>query len=89
MEFPFFPKHENGCGHPSYCPHAGGASIGTLIRFAQENTEYLASLQRTIDAERQRSSELLHELEDVRKQLEQTKLELKLERQNRFATNEQ
>jgi hypothetical protein len=38
MEFPFYPKHESGCGHPNHCPHAGGASIGTLIHFAQKKT---------------------------------------------------
>jgi transposase len=89
MEFPFYPKHESGCGHPNHCPHAGGASIGTLIHFAHESTEYLSSLQRTIDAERKRSCELFNELEDVRYQLAQVKLELKLERQYKFATNEQ
>jgi transposase len=89
MKFPYFPKHDSGCGHPDCCPHAGGASIATLVRLAQENTEQLASLQRTIDAERKRSSALLSELEDLRYQLSQAKLELKLERQNKFATNEQ
>jgi hypothetical protein len=45
MEFPLFSKHESGCGHPSYCPHAGGVSISVLIHLALENTEPLASLQ--------------------------------------------
>ena len=64
MEFPFYPTHESGCGHPSHCPHAGGASISVLIHLAQESTEYLASLQRTIDAERKRCSELFNEIRD-------------------------
>ena len=89
MQFPFFPHHERGCGHPNDCPHAGGAAVYTLISLAAENTEYLASLHRVIDAERQKVSALLGELEGVKYQLEQAKLELKIERQNKFATREQ
>ena len=43
----------------------------------------------TIDVERKRNSELFEENQRLQKELEQVKLELKLERQNKFATNAQ
>jgi transposase len=89
MEFLFLPNHDSGCGHPNYCPHAGGAAIFTLISMASENSEYLASLHRVIDAERKHVSKLVGQLEDVKYQLQQAKLELKIERQNKFATRQQ
>lgn len=89
MKFSFYPNHDGGCGHPNYCPHAGNAAIHTLISLASESTEYLASLHRVIDCERKTVSALLGELEEVKYQLAQAKLELKIERQNKFATREQ
>jgi hypothetical protein len=87
--FCFYPKHEYGCPHVNHCPHLGGAALGTLVRLAGENEESRQSLHRTLDAERERNSRLVAENEQLRRELEQVKLELKLERQNKFATNPQ
>ena len=89
MTFPFYPKHEHGCQFVKCCPHVGGASLATLVLAATEQTKWLTSLHRTIDAERQRFRGLLGEADQLRQQLEQAKLELKLERQRKFATNGQ
>ena len=67
----------------------GGAAIGTLVNRANDNELYLRQLHGTIDVERKRNSELFEENQRLQKELEQVKLELKLERQNKFATNEQ
>ena len=89
MSFPFYPKHEHGCPHVGHCPHLGGASLGTLVLLANETEESREYLFRTIDAERATISRLVDENERLKKELEQVKLELKLERQNKFATNQQ
>ena len=88
MRFPFYPKHEHGCQFVKCCPHVGGASLATLVLAATDQTELLSSLHRVIDSERERYGELLDENQQLRQQLEQSKLELKLERQNKFAANE-
>ena len=46
-------------------------------------------LHRQLDAERKRSSDLVSRNTRLEEELAQAKLELKLERQNKFATNEQ
>jgi hypothetical protein len=46
-------------------------------------------LLRQLDSERKRNSDLVDDLVRLEKELAQAKLELKLERQNKFATNEQ
>ena len=89
MTFSFYPKLEHGCPNVSHCPHLGGAAIGTLVRLANETQESREYLFRTIDAERKTISGLLKENERLQTELEQVKLELKLERQNKFATNQQ
>ena len=89
MSFCFYPKHEHGCPHVGHCPHLGGAALGTVVLRANENEEFLRYLQGTIDAERKRNSELFEENQRLQKELDQVKLELKLERQNKFATNQQ
>ncbi len=45
------------------------------------------ALHATIDAERARGDRLLEENQRLQKELDQVKLELKLERQNKFATS--
>ena len=89
MSFPFYPKHEYGCEHVGHCPHVGGAALGTLVRLASENQESCESLHRMIDAERKTITRLVKENEQMKLELQQVKLELKLERQNKFATNRQ
>ena len=89
MSFCFYPKLEQSCPNVSHCPHLGGAAIGTVVRLANETQESREHLHRTIDAERETISRLLQDNECLRKELEQVKLELKLERQNKFATNQQ
>ena len=89
MSFCFYPKHEHGCPNVSHCPHLGGAALGTLVQIVNENDESRRYLLKTIDSERERSSRLIEEIQQVRAELEQVKLELKLERQNKFATNQQ
>ena len=89
MEFCFYPELEQSCPNVSHCPHLGGAALGTLVDFANMELDWQESLHRTIDAERKRNSRLVEENEWLKQELEQVKLELKLERQNKFATNEQ
>jgi transposase len=89
MPFSFYPKLEQSCPNVSHCPHLGGAAIGTVVQLANETLESRQYLFRTIDAERATISRLLKENERLKDELEQVKLELKLERQNKFATNQQ
>ena len=89
MSFCFYPNHEHGCPNVGHCPHLGGAALGTVVLRANENEEFLRYLHATIDAERKRNSELFEENQRLQKELYQVKLELKLERQNKFATNQQ
>src|SRR5262245_6672171 len=86
MEFCFYPRHEYACPQLGHCPHLGGAALGLVVQVANENGEYLDSLHRQLDDARRSVSELLAELESQRKELEQVKLELRLERQNKFRT---
>ena len=86
MEFCFYPNHDHGCPHVSHCPHLGGAALGTLVDAASENGLMLDMLHGQLDNARNSVSELLEENEQLKKQLEQVKLELKLERQSKFAT---
>ncbi len=89
MNFCFYPDHQYGCEHVGHCPHLGGAALGTVVYEANENDDFLQSLHGTIIDERERTSWLYEENERLRRELEQVKLELKLERQNKFATNQQ
>jgi hypothetical protein len=86
MEFCFYPRHEYACPHVGHCPHLGGAALGFVVQVANENGEYLDMLHRQLDAERESISKLLAEIESLRTELEQVKLELRLERQNKFRT---
>ncbi|MFB3103979.1 MAG: IS66 family transposase [Pseudomonadales bacterium] len=89
MEFCFYPNHEHGCPHVSHCPHLGGAALGILVDAASENGLMLDMLHGQLDNARKSVSELLQENEQLKKEIEQVKLELKLERQSKFATNQQ
>lgn len=89
MDFCFYPNHEYGCPHVGHCPHLGSASLGTLVYAANCAGDSLDYLHRTLDAERSRNSRLVEENQCLKRELEQAKLELKLERQNKFSTNQQ
>lgn len=85
MEFCFYPRHEYACPHIGHCPHLGGAALSTLVAAASEQCQYRDMLHGQLDFERQQVAELLAEIEQLRKERDQARLELKLERQNKFA----
>jgi hypothetical protein len=89
VEFCFYPNHEHGCPHVRHCPHLGGAALGMLVLAANDGEEERERFYRQLDAERERGNRLFLENESLKKQLAQAKLELKLERQTKFATNQQ
>ena len=87
--YSFYPRKDNPCPDVGHCPHVGGAAIASLVLVGNQNELYVRYLHETIDAENQRNSRLLNENQRLSVELEQVKLELKLERQNKFATNKQ
>ena len=60
-----------------------------MVAIGNENQLYLRQLHGTIDAEKERNPRLFEENERLSKKIEQVKLERKLERRNKFATNKQ
>jgi transposase len=89
MTFCFYPKHEFACPHVSHCPHLGGAGLGTLVHLANSGGDSLDNAHRQLDATRTSVSDLVAENEALKREVERLKLELKLERQTKFATNRQ
>ena len=89
MRFSFYPEHEYACPNVGHCPHPGGAALGTHVLKANAAGDTLDCLYRTLDGERRRISELVEENQHLEKELAQAKLELKLERQSKLATNTQ
>lgn len=89
MQFCYQPGHESGCGHSNHCPHLGGASVGMLVHLVNTSEGSRLVVHQQLDAERERISKLVEENSRLEEALAQAKLELKLERQNKFATNEQ
>ena len=89
MSFCFYPKHEFACPHVKHCPHLGGAALGALVLVANESDDSRHRLHRQLDAARQSVSDLAAENEALKREIERLKLELKLERQTKFATNRQ
>jgi hypothetical protein len=89
MSFSFYPNHEFACPQLKHCPHLGGAALGTLVLLANDGADTHDLLRRQLDASRQSVSELVAENEALKRDIERLKLELKLERQARFATNRQ
>lgn len=88
MKFSFYPRHEYACPVVSHCPHVGGASLGTLVSAASDHDDYLRMLHGQLDFERERNTKLWVECEGLQRQLEQVRLELRLERQRKFACGE-
>ena len=89
MTFSFCPNHEHKGPNVSHCPHLGGAALGTLVLLANEQELSRRALYASLDAARTRGDRLFEENQRLQKELDQVKLELKLERQNKFATNKQ
>jgi transposase len=89
MSFCFYPNHSYGCEHVGHCPHLGGAALGTLVLCASDNDEHLRMLHGQLDFERERWSKVCEENQRLVQRVEQLEMELKLERQNKFATNQQ
>lgn len=85
MEFCFYPRHEYACPEIGHCPHLGGAALATLVNAAGEQGQYLDMLHGRLDFEREQNAKLARENERLQRELAQAKLELKLERQRRFA----
>jgi cell division septum initiation protein DivIVA len=72
-----------------HCPHLGGAALATLVSAADQSGEYLDMLHGQLAAAGQSVAQLLAENESLRQQLQQVKLELRLERQSKFMTGRQ
>jgi hypothetical protein len=89
MQFRFCPQLEQSCPHVGHCPHLGGAALGTLVTWANTSGDTIDHLHKALDAERERNAKLVEENLRLEKAWEQAKLELKLERQNKFATCQQ
>ena len=87
MNFCFYPDHQYGCEHVGQCPHLGGAALGMVVRVANENDDFVEYLNGLIASDRERIEQLFDENERLKRELQQVKLELKLERQNKFATS--
>ena len=89
MNFCFYPKHDYACPQLSHCPHLGGAALGTLVHLANESGDSHDRLHRQLDATRKSVSDLVAENQALKREIARLKLELKLERQTKFATNRQ
>lgn len=89
MSYTFYPRKDDPCPNVGHCPHAGGAAISVLVLRGNDNEEYHRYLNGTIDAQREQISKLVQENQKLESDLAQAKLELKLERQNKFATSKQ
>lgn len=85
MELCYYPRHEYACPQIGHCPHLGGAALSTLVDAASEQDQYLDMLHGQLDFERQQVAKLVAENEELQRQLQQVRLELKLERQRKFA----
>lgn len=87
MQFVFYPDHQYACANVSHCPHLGGAALGALVNAATGQDEYVHMILGQLDFERDQNSKLFEENKQLKKQVEQLKLELKVERQSKFATS--
>lgn len=85
--YTFYPRKDDACPNAKHCPHAGGVPIAVLVLQANENELSRRWLHGTIETERERNDRLFAENQRLQTELERVKLELKLERQNKFAMN--
>jgi hypothetical protein len=70
-------------------PASRGAGLGTSVHLANSSGDSLDAAHRQLDATRKSVSDLVAENEALKREIERLKLELKLERQTKFATNRQ
>jgi transposase len=89
MKFCFYPNHDYACPHVRHCPHLGNAALGTLVHQANASGDILDDANRELSVLRESVSELAAERDLLKREVERLKLELKLERQTKFATNRQ
>lgn len=89
MSYPIYPKHEYNCPNVGQCPHLGGASVIHVAQVANRSEDSRDSFLHRIRVLEERNSELLSEVVSLQDQLERAELELKIERQNKFACREQ
>ncbi|MEI6540819.1 MAG: hypothetical protein WCO86_15045 [Planctomycetota bacterium] len=87
MRFSFYPQHEHNCPNVSHCPHLGGAALGTLVLLANEQELSRRAMHASLDAARARGDRLFEENQRLQKELDQVKLELKLERRHQLSQN--
>ncbi len=90
MSFCFYPKHEFACPQLQPLPASGRRGAGDFGPSRQRRAvTAVDQLHRQLDATRKSVSDLVAENEALKREVERLKLELKLERQNKFATNRQ
>lgn len=87
MQFCFYPRHEYACPEVGHCPHLGGAALATVVSVANQSGRDRDLLHLQLAAERASVTRLLAENAALQQQLQQVKLELRLERQSKFMTN--
>lgn len=84
MSYLFYPNLTQNCKDVSHCPHLGGAALGSVVLSANTNDEWLQALLRQIDGLRCDNDAKRHKIEELQRQVEQLKAELKVERQKQF-----
>jgi hypothetical protein len=89
MQFVFCHNNEYRCPQISHCPHLGNAAMGTFFNLANQNQQERDATFRASEAHREQISRHLAEIQRLEKELAQAKLELKLERQNKFDNSQQ
>jgi hypothetical protein len=65
MYFVFYPRHEFGCPHVGHCRHLGGAALSLLVHAADQETEWVNSLHRQIDALREENTAKYHKIQEL------------------------
>ena len=89
MEFCYYPNHEYGCPCVKHCPHLGSAALGTLVLAANTSDEIQRRQWLEIKGLRKECDTKYARIVELEKQVEQLKLELRVERQSKFATHQQ
>lgn len=87
--YTFYPRTDDPCANVGHCPHVGGAAIASLVLVGNQNELHQRYLYAKIDSQREENLLLSQENKKRQTELDQVKLERKVERQNKFATNKQ